>query len=275
MNSSIVNIMNLPDEILIIIWNKLSKIDVLYSFLNVNRRFDKLVRDKIYTRSIELIKNNCQTFNFNIITYAYANNQLYENIKCTFLNGKFSQVDFYLDQYPNGEARSHIYSLPYKINVMHDISSNFPIGLFTNVHDIWLADIFCPFEHKFYDRIARSFPFLTELTVINYIPRNYKPLQEANNNNQVSSVIVFPHLTHLHICSANINVAEQFLVDNNTLLPRLIHLSILYRYIEEVTENFTRKATRRNCVNIKRLNFFFSTQFVHCEEFYLYFPCYK
>ncbi|CAF4943822.1 unnamed protein product, partial [Rotaria socialis] len=120
-----------------------------------------------------------QTFNFNIITYTYANNQLYENIKCTFPNGKFSQVDFYLDQYPNGEARSHIYSLPYKMNVMHDISSNFPGGLFTNVHVIWLADIFCPFEHKFYDRIARSFPFLTELTVINYIPRNYKPLQEA------------------------------------------------------------------------------------------------
>lgn len=55
-----VNIMDLPDEILIIIWNKLSNIDVLYSFLNVNRRFDKLVRDKMYTRSIELIKNNCE-----------------------------------------------------------------------------------------------------------------------------------------------------------------------------------------------------------------------
>ncbi|CAF3978235.1 unnamed protein product [Rotaria magnacalcarata] len=41
MNCSIVNIMNLPDEILIIIGNK-------------------LIRDKIYTRSIELIKNNCE-----------------------------------------------------------------------------------------------------------------------------------------------------------------------------------------------------------------------
>lgn len=59
MNRSIVNIMDLPDEIILIIWNKLNKIDALYSFLNVNRRFDKLIRDKIYTRSIELIKINC------------------------------------------------------------------------------------------------------------------------------------------------------------------------------------------------------------------------
>ncbi|CAF2992592.1 unnamed protein product [Rotaria socialis] len=60
MNRSIVNIMNLPDEIILIIWNKLNKTDALYSFLNVNRRFDNLIRDKIYTRSIELIKPNCQ-----------------------------------------------------------------------------------------------------------------------------------------------------------------------------------------------------------------------
>jgi hypothetical protein len=60
MNRSIVNIMNLPDEIILIIWNKLNKIDAVYSFLNVNRRFDKLIRDKIYTRSIELIKTNSE-----------------------------------------------------------------------------------------------------------------------------------------------------------------------------------------------------------------------
>jgi len=58
-----VNITNLPDEIILLIWNKLNKIDVLYSFLNVNRRFDKLVRDKIYTRSIELLKTNYEEDN--------------------------------------------------------------------------------------------------------------------------------------------------------------------------------------------------------------------
>jgi hypothetical protein len=219
-----------------------------------------------------------QTFDFNIITHTnvniHVNNQLYEDIQCTFLNGKFHQVDFYLNQYPNGIARSHIYSLPYKMNNMHDINSAFPGGLFTNVRMISLLDIFCPFEHEIYDRIARSFPFLTDLTVGNWTPRRYKPPHEANKNNQMSSVIVFPYLTHLKIWYGNINNAEQLLVDTNTLLPRLTYFKIPYSYIQEVTENFTREAMSRNCTNIKRLNFD-SNLLVHCKDFYEYFPCYK
>ncbi|CAF4402623.1 unnamed protein product [Rotaria sp. Silwood2] len=356
MNRSIVNIMNLPGEINLIIWNKLNKIDALYSFLNVNRRFDKLIRDKIYTCSIELIKtnfeeeDNCslsdqildrfcldilpqihyiveqlilesfsmerilyagdyprlckltlinltqevamrdilhlkyfsltsynrakkynshvvpllrrmiyleqltlcltvtnrstfvdgillnneildhmpqlQTFNFNIITRTnittYVNKQLYEDTRFTFFNGKFHQVEFYLDQYPDGMARSHIYSLPYKMNVMHDISNNFPGG-YLQIHK----------------------------------RRNYKTLHEAKMNNQMSSVIVFPHLD---ICFGNIDIVEQLLVDTNTLLPRLIDLPISYSYIEEVTEIFTREATRRNCANIKQFHLYFSKE---------------
>ncbi len=36
------NIADLPDEKILIIFNKLNKTDLLYSFSNVNRRFDKL-----------------------------------------------------------------------------------------------------------------------------------------------------------------------------------------------------------------------------------------
>ncbi|CAF4395188.1 unnamed protein product [Rotaria magnacalcarata] len=42
MNRSTVSLMDLPDEILFTIWNKLNKLDVLYSFVDVNRRFNKL-----------------------------------------------------------------------------------------------------------------------------------------------------------------------------------------------------------------------------------------
>jgi hypothetical protein len=157
------------------------------------------------------------------------------------------------------------------MNVMRDVSSAFPGGLFINVRVLTLSDLYCPFDHKIYDRIARSFPFLTGLTVINYKPRSYKISQEAKRNNQMLPVIVFPHLTHLEICFGSIDITEHLLVDTNTLLPRLIHLKILYSYLEEVTENFTREATRRNCVNIKRLDCI-STPFVHYKDFYLYFP---
>ncbi|CAF4493644.1 unnamed protein product [Rotaria sp. Silwood2] len=90
----------------------------------------------------------------------------------------------------------------------------------------------------------------------------------------MSSVIVFPHLTHLEIICGNIDSAEQFLVDTKTLLPRLIDLTIPYSYIQEVTENFIREATRHNCANIKRLTFG-ERSLVHSKDFYQYFPCYK
>ncbi|CAF5177532.1 unnamed protein product, partial [Rotaria magnacalcarata] len=158
-------------------------------------------------------------------------------------------------QYPDGMARSHIYSLPYRMNVMRAIRSTFSGGLFTNVRAISLPDLFCPFKHKIYDRIAHSFPRLTDLIAFNHKPRNYKPSHEAKKNNQMSSVIVFPHLTHIEICFGNINIAEQLLVDINMLLLHLINLTIPYSCIDEVTEDFTRDATRWNCANIKRLNF--------------------
>lgn len=45
---------DLPDEILIIILKNLNKINVLYSFIDVNKRFDKIVQDSIFTSSLTL-----------------------------------------------------------------------------------------------------------------------------------------------------------------------------------------------------------------------------
>jgi hypothetical protein len=219
-----------------------------------------------------------QTFRFNIITRTHVqtdvNHQLYEDIRCTFLSREFHQVNFYLDQYSDGLARSHIYSLPYQMNVMRDLSRNFPGGLFTNVRVASLIDRFYRFGDPIFDRIARSFPFLTDLTIFNTKRRNYRSSDEAEKNNPMPSIIVFPHLTHLDICLGGIYIAEQLLVDTNTLLPRLTHLTIFYSKLEEVTENFTREATRRNCANIKYFDLT-AKPIVHGQDFYSYFPCYK
>ncbi|CAF2570878.1 unnamed protein product [Rotaria sp. Silwood2] len=157
---------------------------------------------------------------------------------------------------------------------MSDISSTFPGGLFKNVRVISLSDNFCLFEHKIYDRITRSFPFLTDLTVSNYKTRNSRSSHETSKNNQMSSVTIFSYLTHLVIIFGNIDNAEQLLVDTNTLLPRRIDLKISYSNLQQVIENFTREATRHNCAKIKHLHFN-STPLVHCKDFYLYFHCYK
>jgi hypothetical protein len=60
-NHSVIGIMDLPDEMIIKIWNNLSNIDVLYSFVGVNKRFNKLVRDLVYTRSIQLTEKKSKT----------------------------------------------------------------------------------------------------------------------------------------------------------------------------------------------------------------------
>jgi hypothetical protein len=48
------NILDLPDEILFIILNKLKMVDVFYSLVDVNRRFDRLVFDSLYIRHLDM-----------------------------------------------------------------------------------------------------------------------------------------------------------------------------------------------------------------------------
>ena len=54
MNDSFVNILDLPDEILIIIFKKLNNLDLLSSMVGVNQRLDSLVCDINFTRAIDL-----------------------------------------------------------------------------------------------------------------------------------------------------------------------------------------------------------------------------
>jgi hypothetical protein len=48
------NILDLPNEILFIIFKKLNTIDVFYSFADVNRRFNRLILDSLYIRHLEM-----------------------------------------------------------------------------------------------------------------------------------------------------------------------------------------------------------------------------
>lgn len=49
-----INILDLPDEILLKILEKLLMIDVFQSFLNVNERFDRLLLDSVYVRHFDM-----------------------------------------------------------------------------------------------------------------------------------------------------------------------------------------------------------------------------
>jgi hypothetical protein len=51
------NILDLPNEMLFTIVNKLNMIDVLYSLVDVNERFDRLVLDPLYMRNLDMTTN--------------------------------------------------------------------------------------------------------------------------------------------------------------------------------------------------------------------------
>jgi hypothetical protein len=54
LNNNHLNILDLPDEILFIIFHKLDMIDVLSSVVDVNRRFRRLVFDSLYIRDLDM-----------------------------------------------------------------------------------------------------------------------------------------------------------------------------------------------------------------------------
>jgi len=61
MEFSFVQLMDLPDEILMIILKKLDNVDVLYSLMDVNTRLNQIVHDPIFTTKIMLMKPIDQT----------------------------------------------------------------------------------------------------------------------------------------------------------------------------------------------------------------------
>jgi hypothetical protein len=91
MNNSTVEFLDLPDEMLIEILNKLSSVNVLYSLLGVNKRLDRLARDTIFTHFLDLtIKvSNYERCSMSTVMLdrfcLLILPEIHENIKCLLL----------------------------------------------------------------------------------------------------------------------------------------------------------------------------------------------
>ncbi|CAF4115829.1 unnamed protein product [Rotaria sordida] len=57
MEHSFAQLMDLSDEIVMIILNKLDNVEVLYSLMNVSTRLNQIVQDSIFTTKITLMKS--------------------------------------------------------------------------------------------------------------------------------------------------------------------------------------------------------------------------
>ncbi|CAF4119103.1 unnamed protein product, partial [Adineta steineri] len=126
-----------------------------------------------------------------------------------------------------------------------------------------------PFEHEFFVRIQKSFPFMQELSLVNYEAQNQTQSFQSNGDNGNLSVIEYTSLCKLYITTAHDDYVEEFLVDTKTCLRNNIVLFVNYESLERVTHNFTRDATRNNCDKIIQLNLCNRTE--HCNALEKYF----
>jgi hypothetical protein len=61
-NKNHLHILDLPNEILFIIFNKLNMVDVLYSLVNVTPRFDQLVLDPLYVHNLDMTSMTMKSY---------------------------------------------------------------------------------------------------------------------------------------------------------------------------------------------------------------------
>ena len=69
-NSNSINILDLPDEVLQLIFHQLNLVDMFYSLVNVNERFDRLVLDPLHVHHL----------NFAVKTFNSSSHWTYKNI---------------------------------------------------------------------------------------------------------------------------------------------------------------------------------------------------
>ncbi|CAF2941966.1 unnamed protein product [Rotaria sp. Silwood2] len=148
-------------------------------------------------------------------------------------------------------ATYHIFTLPFEFAKLMSVGNIFPNIIFNYVIELWVHDV-VPFEYEFFVRISKAFPLLKHFYVSIFASLSFNT-EVSSPNIESCEVVKYPHLTLLDIRRTNINYVEQFLNETITHLPCLSELRVVYEELRIITNDFTRKATQRNCVNVRRL----------------------
>jgi hypothetical protein len=186
-----------------------------------------------------------------------------EDIQQTFKDFKDMHIISCVDYFQKRKySQCLVYSYPYELEHYRQITNQFPGGLFRCVREVSLYDEH-PFEHEFFLRIARSFPLVEKLTLIN-------KKKQTQNQNQHLSIIKYSHLIELDLSEAYRDYHEQFLFDTKTCLPNNLRVRMNYQSVKKVTRNFRRNTTRYNCMKITHARFY--NKFNFPEHFKDYFP---
>ncbi|CAF3670733.1 unnamed protein product [Rotaria sp. Silwood1] len=268
MYQSNVNLLDLPNEILLKILKILNNIDILYSLFNIgNQRLDMILQEKTFTTSLNFVlttsDDSVSSIADSIIDRFCISilPKINYDIKSLTLESKSMERILRVADYPN-LTELKLY------NVNNHIISQYFTN-FNHVTDLMVHDI-KPFDHEFFLRIARFFPFLKILSVINFKPHSRMDDYWNIDYNPLYSIVEYPNLISLDLRSSHTHYIDQFLDQKRTHLPCLTKLAVNYDGLEMVTFGFTRDASLRNCAQVKEL--LFERPLVHTKHVYNYFP---
>ncbi|CAF2627433.1 unnamed protein product [Rotaria sp. Silwood2] len=196
-----------------------------------------------------------------------------EYIQKTFKNFPHAQMICYMDRFlGRRECQYHIFTYPSQMSYYQYLSNQFPGGYYPYVRMVSLYDEY-PFEHEFFLQITQSFPFIEKLVLINWKPQQHKQSSKSENDNCHLSIVKYSHLIELDIERVYDDYVEEFLSDRRTFFQKNIRLHIASNALLRVTENFTRKDTRMNCIKVEDLLPW--SEFRSSKSFQEYFPSIK
>jgi hypothetical protein len=167
-------------------------------------------------------------------------------------------------------AACSIFSLPFEFDYLKHVGNKFPNIVFSYVTVLLVEDT-NPFKHEFFIRIARSFPLLKYLRIINIESQVLDGLMTFSSDNcQLHSIIEYLHLTRLDVRYAHRDYVEQFLNETKAFIPCLTKFEVDVDHLKAVTKDFTREETRRNCAKVERIDTL--GLLLYSEDVFLYFP---
>jgi hypothetical protein len=150
-------------------------------------------------------------------------------------------------------------TLPYDFEYYFELNNSFQGGVFDKVRQL-IMDYRTPIKSKLFQILSHDFPFLEFLSILNGYP-----IEEKQPS---STLIIILFLTFLDLQYAHIDYVSISL-DKNTHLLRLLNLSVKYKSLTKITNNFTIDAIHFNFGTIQSLDVYQS--FVRRKNFHDYF----
>ena len=244
------------DELILPLLHRMFNLEKLDLYLVISRRISFL-DGKSLERNLLNHQPKLNQLTFNIRSTVRLNDQINllsnKDIQSTFDHFSNKRIISCVDYFSEiKQGQCHIYSYPYRWADYHQITNHFPGEISKYVREISLFDE-RPFEHSFFLRISKSFPYLKKFTLINEKAQNEKQCGQFDGEDEQLSISEYPHLSLLDLTDAHDDYLEEFLLHTNTSLSNHLYLSVDYQRLKRVTQRFTRNATRNNCRKLRSL----------------------